>query len=358
MILRAFYKRLQRNWKRRRRLWRFDHQAKAYFEKRLQPSLGMSAPALLTDHYARKKYAAFLPSGKVFIKLYRGKAVKGARRYVAVHPLLSKYDVRIPELIAADTGAESLRRYNLGSVVLRWVEGKTIAPGNSAGARAAFANLGKLHCIGPSQSAEEKASGGNVTAPPLLTRTAMENVSHWMLEAIRLCHPRFGAAEERLARQLTKRSLSGLFAEETPLVLLHMDYAPSNLLQVADGQIVTLDFEDARFGNVCFDLGAALFRFEFGEGPEEAEEAALAELIGSPRFDPFLEAYSATAPSWTLSLWEKLRRPALEWGCLSLAWHLARKSAYSFRYGRADRQRFARKAQRWWRQLARYAEAT
>ncbi|MCX7016283.1 MAG: aminoglycoside phosphotransferase family protein [Candidatus Sumerlaeota bacterium] len=342
MTLIQHWHRFQWNRRRARRLREFDREAEAYFAGQSRGEFPMGEPTLVADHYARKKFRAVAGGAPVFVKLYRGKAVAEARRNVALHETFSQSRIHVPRLIHADLGEETLQRYNLGCIVLEWVEGKPVASGDARGAAAALENLALFHGIAASIAD---------SAVPRWDEPAAEDAAREIVEALRLTLDPFGAEEERFAWDVARRGAKPLLSEAPPPVLLHMDYTPLNLIRRPNGEIVTLDFEDARLGCFAFDLGAALLHFAFGYASDELAAQRPDALFASPRMEPLLQSYFAAGPSGAEGFWRAQGRAALEWSYFSMIGNLAKKSFNPFRYSRAERRRYLAQARRCWKRL-------
>ena len=329
---------------RRREHRQFGRRAGPYLHGHLIPRFGLTDLETFRYHERGISFRARVEGAEpgrdtVIVKLYDLSKLKG---FIKVHQSLLAAGLLVPEIVFVDSSDASMENLEIGSVGLRWADGRTWTQeaGDEAVA-AAFANLARFHGVDAHDIAALKP-----TWPAKIARRRLEQLRGALGSAV-------AGSDAQQITDLVTDGMDEVFANAEACVMLHMDYSPGNLLLTPAGEIMTLDFEDARVGPFVFDLGHALLCL--AAEPNAAAEETLEEKLESPRMRRALDAYFEHAPAGWSEIWKRHERPILLWAYLNLAGNGAKKACDGFRHDKAGRQLCLQVALARWDMLAHYS---
>jgi aminoglycoside phosphotransferase (APT) family kinase protein len=138
-----------------------------------------------------------------------------------------------------------------------------------------------------------------------------------------------------------------------PLVLLHADFQPANLVRSPDGRLLVVDLEGASFGAFAFDLARTLFKFRFRVKDAELDALRVAQVLGDRGIAGLCGDYFEAAGAASARFWSQHGATVLFYGYLKMIRRRAKFAQNPRRGGWLRRRRSAAQAaQRWASALA------
>jgi aminoglycoside/choline kinase family phosphotransferase len=178
--------------------------------------------------------------------------------FIEVRALLAQAGVRVPELLAQRLAQGFLLVEDLGDQLLLGVLSADAAEGYY---RQAMELLLKLQAVAPAPVQVPAYSDAILTEE-------LSRFSEWFcggLLQLDLSAPELAIIEQ--AQDLLVES-----ALEQPQTLVHLDFHSRNLLLLPSGELAAIDFQDARWGPLCYDL-VSLLRDCYVRWPESQVKA-------------------------------------------------------------------------------------
>lgn len=214
--------------------------------------------------------------GRFFLRVNEGKALEDVVREAAIVAHVAAAGVPTPAPLRASDGAPTLAWSGAYVSVFPWVEGRVLgradlAPGN---ARAAGEALAALHRAGTDFGDRRPGRYEPDEIARRFERIAAEHGRDPELtDAVALLGPEL----ERLARARRPGLPSGV---------IHGDLFIDNVLYADDGHLTALlDFEQASWGRLAYDVAVSALAFGFGRDDFRADQTRA-----------FLEGYAAHRP--------------------------------------------------------------
>jgi homoserine kinase type II len=206
--------------------------------------------------------AVELEGGRRFLRINEGKARADVEREASIVAHVAAAGVPTPAPAIASSGTPFLAWRDSFVSLFPWLPGRTLSRSEvtPAHARQAGAALARLHQAG-ADIADHRPS-----------RYEPDEIQHRLVRiaAIAPSDPALGAAVAVLRPELD------LLAQERqgdlPLGLIHGDLFIDNVLFADDGALVALlDFEQASWGRLAYDLAVSLLAFGFGRDDFRAD---------------------------------------------------------------------------------------
>ena len=204
--------------------------------------------------------AVELADGRRFLRINEGKAREDVSREAAIISYLAERGVPTPRPLLAVTGEPWLEWRGTYASLFPWVEGRTltrqeITPEHATEAGVA---LGRLHRAGMGYSDQRPGR----YEPQEIQRRFHE------LEAPAAGDPALAAAIAELGPELAR--LRRDRQPDVPLGLIHGDLFIDTVLYRGTTLTALLDFEQAAWGRLVYDLAVSVLAFGFG--PEDFRE--------------------------------------------------------------------------------------
>lgn len=351
----------------------FRRQVEAYLEGDLKARLGLTNIELFSNQQHSGHHQNLVCGsrhGKLFLKIYPRDTVMRAHRTVFYHKLMAEKGLRVPELVCHDTSSDSLERHGLVYVGIEFVPGTLLsADGNDDLVRQAFTFLAEVNRVTIDDVDQKLLREHDGDAPAVTTPAAGNGEARETVLQLELAHldtlsnivAELNAASNVVSpedahqvHEFLQAGLKALFAAPQSQALLHHSFRPRHLIITPGGEMATFDLEGSGFGGFYVDLAKALFNFGYKATSSELDEMEIPELIDAERFDPFLDAYFASAPAQAKQLWQEHRAIILLWGYLELTRVLALRTVRSIRYGRGKRERTLAQVEQRWQTVVRY----
>ncbi len=198
--------------------------------------------------------AVELQGGAYFLRVNEGKALADVEREAAVVEHLVSRGIPTPPVLHATTGQPWLLWHGLYLSLFPWVAGRVLgrAELDAGHAHQAGAALAGLHLAG--QDFPDRRPG----------RYEPEEIANRLtaIERSAAGDPLLKAAVDELRPALLR--LPGARVAELPLGLIHGDLFIDNVLYEGDRLVAVLDFEQASWGRLAYDLAVSLLAFGFG----------------------------------------------------------------------------------------------
>jgi aminoglycoside phosphotransferase (APT) family kinase protein len=351
----------------------FRRQVEDYLEADLKARLGLSNIELFSNQqYSGHHQNLVCESrhGKLFLKIFPRDSAGCAHRTVFYHTLMAEKGLRVPELVCHDTSSDNLERHGFIYVGIKFVQGTLLSADSNADlVRRAFMYLAEVNRVTFDDVDQKLLHEHDSDASSITTSTTGNGEKFGTLLQFEKAHldtlcnvvtkqnsaSRITSPEEAdQVNEFLQAGLKTLFAAPQSQVLLHHSFRPRHLIILPDGEMATFDLEGSGFGGFYVDLVKALSNFGYKATSSELDEMEIAELIDAERFDPFLDAYFASAPAEAKKLWQEHRAIILLWGYLELTRTLAHRTVRSIRYGRNKRERTLRQVEQRWQTVVRY----
>jgi homoserine kinase type II len=193
-------------------------------------------------------------SGTLFVRINEGKTESDVAREASIVAHLSARGVPTPLPLAGPDGLRYTRYGDSFASVFPWVPGRTFHRGqiDTVAARDAGLALAKLHNAGADFSDHRP---GLYEPDEIMRRFAMiQQVSD----------PTLAEAKQILGPQLTR--LAATRTPQLPLGLIHGDLFIDNVLFSDEGRLTALlDFEQASWGRLAYDVAVTVLAFGFGK---------------------------------------------------------------------------------------------
>lgn len=192
-------------------------------------------------------------TGALFLRINEGKAEQDVVREAAIVEHVSSRGVPTPLPLAVADGRRYTKIGDAFASVFPWVLGHTLSrdalvPGHAAAAGRALA---QLHSAGADYA--DHSPG----------RYEPAEISRRFKLVSKVADPALLEAQRILGPQLQK--LSETRATDLPMGLIHGDLFIDNVLFAADGQLTALlDFEQASWGRLAYDIAVTVLAFGFG----------------------------------------------------------------------------------------------
>jgi homoserine kinase type II len=193
--------------------------------------------------------------GRAFLRFNEGKDREDVEREAAIVAHVAARGVPTPAPLRARSGLPWVVHDGVFVSLFPWVEGRTLARGEVGPQRAreAGAALGRLHAAG----ADFPDRRPGRYEPPEIERRLR------VVSAASAGDPALEAAVAVLAPALER--LGSERRSDLPTGLIHADLFIDNVLFSDDGGLVALlDFEQAAWGRLAYDVAVSLLAFGFG----------------------------------------------------------------------------------------------
>jgi homoserine kinase type II len=194
--------------------------------------------------------------GRFFLRINEGKAREDVEREAAIVGHVAARGLTTPAPLAAAGGAPFLEWSGTPVSLFPWVAGRTLvrAEVGPPHARAAGAALARLHLAG----ADFPDRRAGRYEPDEIRRRATR------IQSLAASDPALGEAAAVLGPELDR--LESERAGALPVGLIHGDLFIDNVLFTDGGQLAALlDFEQASWGRLAYDLAVSLLAFGFGQ---------------------------------------------------------------------------------------------
>lgn len=213
-----------------------------------QAQLAHSAPAgrlePVTGDASNRRYYRLGTSEGTVIVVEAPPATEKNRAFLSVQAALQAAGVRVPAILAADLSRGFLLQEDLGARLLLPELDADSAPQVYP---AAFNVLEKLARVDPRVA-------GVPDYDAALLQEELGRFPEWFLEG--LLGLELTAADRALLAPVAELLVAS--ALEQPRVLVHRDFHSRNLMPQPDGQLAVIDFQDAVYGPVTYDLVSLL----------------------------------------------------------------------------------------------------
>jgi homoserine kinase type II len=213
-------------------------------------------------------------SGLWFLRINEGKSLDDVGREAAIVAHLAERGVPTPPPLRSPAGQPFVLWRDQIVSLFPWVPGRTLARDEVTPAQAAAVGsaLAQLHGVGADFS--DRRPG----------RYEPEEIGRRLAQIIALSRPELAAAVAVLGPELAR--LSTERASDLPTGLIHGDLFIDNVLYTDDGRLAALiDFEQASWGRLAYDLAVTVLAFGFGRDDFRPE------LVRA-----LLDAYTAARP--------------------------------------------------------------
>lgn len=206
------------------------------------------------DASFRKYYRMALPRGGSVIAVHAPPDKEDNDAFVKVQQLLSAHAVCVPELLAWDRERGFLLLSDFGDrLLLPELNGNTV----DGYYRQALEELLKLQTVNEAAEALPPYDSDRLLAE-------MQLFPEWFVSRL-LGYPLSDGERDMLQRLFAKFIDSAL---EQPQVLVHRDFHSRNIMLLDDGRLGLIDFQDAVFGPITYDL-VSLLRDCYVHWPEQ-----------------------------------------------------------------------------------------
>ncbi len=209
-----------------------------------------------------------LDAGPLFLRVNEGKSEDDVRREAAIVAHVAARGVPTPVPLVTPAGEPFVTWHGERVSAFPWLAGRTLARAELAPAHAAAAGgaLAALHLAGRDFS-DKRA--GRYEPPEIAARFA---------HIAKLARPELAGAVRTLAPELA--ALARGRTRVLPEGLVHGDLFVDNVLYDDDGGLVAvIDFEQASWGRLSYDLAVTILAFGFGRDDFRAE--LVRALIGA-----------------------------------------------------------------------------
>ena len=221
--------------------------------------------------------------GRYFLRINEGKAKEEVAREAGILAHVTAAGVPTPRPLLAPTGEAWVKWQGAYATFFPWVSGRTISRTELTPEQAGQVGraLGALHRAGATYP-DHRAS-----------RYEPQEIDR-RLESVARDHAHDGALQvgvRRLSGELTR--LRTARVPNLPLGLIHGDLFIDNVLFVSNdadgtGEVVLLDFEQAAWGRLAYDVAVSVLAFGFGREDFRAETTR-ALLEGYAQIRPFVD---------------------------------------------------------------------
>jgi homoserine kinase type II len=191
-------------------------------------------------------------AGALFLRVNEGKSIDDVGREATILAHLARRGVPTPVPLASTTGQPFVLWQEQIVSLFPWVPGRTLARAELAPAHAAAAGaaLARLHLAGADFPDHRPG------------RYEPDEIERRLARVAALGRPELGPAVTILTAELA--SLAGERAPGLPTGLIHGDLFVDNVLFDGDALGALLDFEQAAWGRLAYDLAVTLLAFSFG----------------------------------------------------------------------------------------------
>lgn len=199
---------------------------------------------LVAGDASNRRYFRLAQGDRRYIVAQAPPETENNEAFLAVRKLLAELGVRVPAVLAVDLGRGYLLLEDLGDQMLQPLLNATTVDKYYGQARGILLQL-----------AVPADSGLNLPAyDEALLREELGRFGTWFAEAL-LGHA-LNARERGVIESLHVKLVAS--ALEQPLALVHRDFHSRNLMPQPDGQLAVIDFQDAVYGPVTYDLASLL----------------------------------------------------------------------------------------------------
>lgn len=290
---------------------------------------------------SRSFYRGWVQDRPVFIKVYREGDITSALFQPDLVAGLLDSGFKTPRVLYHALDPEVLSTYRCGCLITEWIEAGTQPLPGKLRPESAFANLARLHhrdLIAGRTTSSKIAPPGQLHS---ITRKWTQHMIDRSLKRLDRAGVPLRREEARSRFQPLKSELKEALSQSPPNSLLHLDYAPSNVITDEKGELYTLDLDKARKGCFAIDLAIAMTHYAFEAAPGR-QAAGL--LRGSPWASSIEESYFSAAEPGRREYWSAWRATHLRLAFLRKTGNLAARALDPIRYGARERIGFARLA--------------
>ena len=211
-----------------------------------------------------RRYFRCQHAGQSYIVMDAPPALEDCQSFVSIAKHYAEFNLSVPQIFAEDLEQGFLIISDLGDRVLL---PQLNAQNSNRHYQRAFRELMKIQAI-PAQS--------RLTYPRFdyrLLRQELDHFTEWLLQT----HLQLDLSDTDLA--MLDRSYDFLIQEAhaQPQVCVHRDYHSRNLMLLADDQIGIIDFQDAVWGPITYDL-VSLIRDCYIDWPADKVDAWLQDF--------------------------------------------------------------------------------
>jgi N-acetylmuramate 1-kinase len=227
-----------------------------------------SGLTMIAGDASNRRYFRLHIEGRPYIVVEAPPQTEKNTEFLAVRKLLEGAGVRVPCLFAAELSRGYMVLEDLGDRVLLAQLNAESATGYY---RSAFGLLRKMAAL----------EGADVAVPAydrgLLTEE-FGRFQQWFVQGLLGCRPTASEAVliDKLGEQLIFSAL------EQPRVLVHRDFHSRNLMLLPGEEMAVIDFQDAVYGPVTYDLSSLLKDCYIRWPEERVKQWALAFLAAMP----------------------------------------------------------------------------
>jgi N-acetylmuramate 1-kinase len=228
---------------------------------------------LTGDASDRRYFRVLLRDGdSIVLALHAGPITFGEMAFVAVAELMARIPLPVPGILHHSDSLGIIGLQDLGDVTLQAHLGAATADQHAALYRQAVSFVARLQVRGAELASDEYPPYGSAFDTQKLTWELDFFVEHF-LSSFRGSPPS-PAVREALAEEW--RALASELAAE-PRVVCHRDYHSRNLM-LHRGELVIIDFQDARMGPDTYDL-VSLLRDSYVDVPHRHVEELIAYFL-------------------------------------------------------------------------------
>jgi homoserine kinase type II len=190
--------------------------------------------------------------GPLFLRVNEGKSLDDVGREAAIVAHLAARGVPTPPPRTAPSGQPFVEWQGQIVSLFPWIPGRTLerAELTAAHGAAAGAALGRLHLAGA--DFPDRRPG----------RYEPDEIDRRLAQVASLGRPELMPAQAILTAELA--ALAGERAGELPMGVIHGDLFIDNVLYLDDRLAALLDFEQASWGRLAYDLAVTVLAFGFG----------------------------------------------------------------------------------------------
>lgn len=212
----------------------------------LGAAIGAEQPELapVAGDASNRRYFRLTLAGRSYIVVEAPPETEKNTEFLAVRELLEKAGVRVPALRAADVSRGFMVLEDLGD---RLLLAQLSVESASAYYRDAFGLLRKMAAV-------ERATATVPAYDRSLLTEEFSRFEQWFVEGL-LCYSPCAQERELIAKFGEKLISSAL---EQPQVLVHRDFHSRNLMLLPGDELAVIDFQDAVFGPITYDLASLL----------------------------------------------------------------------------------------------------